>query len=226
MGNVVQKILECDLFLFDMDGLLVDTEPVHYKAYQKMCSDRGFVLPWSFTEYCHLAHRGAHLLERGIYETFPDLKAQEPNWKILYREKQTACLDILGRDGVNLMPGVERMLQTFPLKNKRSCVVTHSSAQLAQAICQALPILRTIPYWVTREQYSSPKPHPDAYLTAARLYGKPGDRMLGFEDSFRGYSALEAAQIPAVVVSSILPAEIQNDLKCKSVFVFNSFLDF
>lgn len=221
--NIVEKIQECDLFLFDLDGLLVDTEKVHYQAYKKMCLDRGFVLSWDFSTYCHFAHRGSDLLEKGIYEMFPHLKEIEPNWKVLHQEKQKAFLDIVAQDGVDLMPGVEDMLNMFPLKTKRSCVVTHSSSELAQAICQKLPILQTIPYWVTREQYLAPKPHPDAYLSAVRLYGKDGDKVLGFEDSYRGYLSLESACIPAVVVSSILSFEVLREFEKKQIAYFRSF---
>ncbi len=225
MEHIAQKILSTDLFLFDLDGLLVDTELVHYQAYQKMCLDRGFILPWNFSAYCHLAHRGSDLLERGIYEEFPQLKALQPDWKVLHGEKQRAFLQIVEERGVDLMPGVERILQIFPLHSRRSCVVTHSNSELTRAICKKLPILQTIPYWVTREQYSSPKPHPDAYLSAIRLYGKAGDKMLGFEDSFRGYLALEAVNIPAIVVSSILSSEVKSDLQKKNVFFYQSFLE-
>ncbi len=248
MENVMQKIQESDLLLFDMDGLLVDTERVHYRAYQKMCLSRGFALPWDFstychfahrgsefhrslfledqTLYCHFAHRGSDLLEKGIYEILPDLKVQEPHWKVLHQEKQEKFLEIVAEEGVDLMLGVELMLQVFPLKEKRSCVVTHSSEALARAIYQKLPILRNIPFWVTREQYTSPKPAPDAYLTAIRLYGKPGDKIVGFEDSLRGYLALESANVPAVVISSILSLEVRNDLQRKQVYYFSSFNDF
>ncbi len=225
LENIVQKIQECDLFLFDLDGLLVDTEPVHYQAYQKMCLARGFSLTWDYAAYCDLAHKGSDLLEKGVYETFPDLKAQEPNWRVLHQEKQMAFLEIVADEGVSLMPGVEQMLQKFPLQSKRSCVVTHSSSQLTQALCRKLPILQTIPYWVTREQYSSAKPHPDAYLLAMRLYGKEGDKILGFEDSFRGYLALQAAGIPSVVISSILSSEFLKELDQKQVSYYNSFQD-
>jgi HAD superfamily hydrolase (TIGR01509 family) len=226
MQNIFQKILETDLLLFDLDGLLVDTESVHHQAYQKMCLDRGYSLPWDFKTYCRFAHIGSDLLEKEIYKEFPHLKVQEPNWKILHTEKQKAFLEIIQQKGVHLMPGVEKMLQAFPLQSKRSCIVTHSSLKLTRAILQQLPILQTIPHFVTREQYSSPKPHPDAYLTAIRLYGKIGDTMLGFEDSVRGCLALKAASIPAIVISSILSPEDRKDLEKQDVVVYGSFQDF
>ncbi|MBS0655353.1 MAG: HAD hydrolase-like protein, partial [Verrucomicrobia bacterium] len=43
------------LFLFDLDGLLVNTEETHYRAYARMCRDRGFTLPWDFPAYFRIA---------------------------------------------------------------------------------------------------------------------------------------------------------------------------
>ena len=88
-------INEFDLFLFDLDGLLVDTEYLHYQSYQKMCLDRGFVLPWDFVGYCSMAHTGSDLFQKEVYKVFPNLYEQEPNWTVLHQEKQRAFLDNL-----------------------------------------------------------------------------------------------------------------------------------
>ncbi|MGD0665742.1 MAG: HAD hydrolase-like protein, partial [Rhabdochlamydiaceae bacterium] len=40
-----------DLFLFDFDGLLVDTEELHFKAYQMLCQGRGYKLPWDINRF-------------------------------------------------------------------------------------------------------------------------------------------------------------------------------
>src|SRR3990172_6839619 len=45
-------IYQFQLFLFDFDGLLVNTEDLHFAAYQKMCCDRGFELKWDFERFC------------------------------------------------------------------------------------------------------------------------------------------------------------------------------
>ena len=216
-------IHEYDLFLFDFDGLLVHTEPLHFRAYQKMCLDRGFILPWDFETYCKVAHAGSDCLRLEIYKLFPALYEKESDWSVLYQEKKQAFLTILSEGNLQLLPGVEKMLQLLDLHQIRRCVVTHSLAELTNNIREQIPILQTIPYWVTRENYEKPKPCPDPYLEAVRLYGKPGDRIIGFEDTVRGWKSLDAALIRGVVVSSILSVEFREYLSAKGVSQYQSF---
>lgn len=44
-------VSEYDLLMFDFDGLLADTEHIHYRAYCKMCNNRGITINWSFAKY-------------------------------------------------------------------------------------------------------------------------------------------------------------------------------
>ena len=67
------------LFLFDFDGLLVDTEYLHYEAYLEMCSRRGFLLPWNFSRYSQAAHHHPLALRDQIYAEFPGLISTRAN---------------------------------------------------------------------------------------------------------------------------------------------------
>jgi beta-phosphoglucomutase len=223
MSNFVQWIQEVDLFLFDCDGLLVDTEYLHYQAYKKMCSDRGFILTWDFLTYCSMAHMGADLFQKKLYNFFPALYKQEPNWAVLHQEKQRAILDILSREGVSLMPGVKRVLEFLQSHGARCVVVTHSPSELTDAIKKHHPVLQAIPHWVTREDYDKPKPAPDSYLKAIELYAKQKDRVLGFEDTIRGWRALKLASVQAVVVSSVLTEEMKKELQEEGAEQYASF---
>src|SRR3990167_7156479 len=95
-------IHDFQLFLFDFDGLLVDTEPLHYQSYVTMMSSHGYLLNWSFSYYTELAHINATALREGLYAEFPDL---EPNWQRLYEEKKDIYLELLSSQPVKLMPG-------------------------------------------------------------------------------------------------------------------------
>jgi beta-phosphoglucomutase len=211
--------------LFDFDGLLVNTEYLHYQAYQKMCIDRGFTLHWDFKTYCSLAHMGSECLKKGVKEILPELYQNDAHWLELYQEKKEAFLHIVAQGQVELMPGVEALLKELNQRGVTHCVVTHSSSKLTDAIRAHLPALNTIPHWVTRECYDQPKPKPDGYLEAIRLYSKRGDRILGFEDTVRGWRALQAASVEAVVVSKMLTTEMQKILADSHVTIYQSFED-
>ncbi len=211
------------LIFFDLDGLLVNTEDLHFQAYQKMCRDRGFILPWDFKTYCHIAHGSSEGLKEEIYKEFPGLYAKEPDWPVLYAEKKKAYLWVLGKGKIALMPGVDKVLEFVKSFSIRSCVVTNSAKELTDAICKKLPALQSLPNWVTREDYQSSKPSPDAYLEAMKRHAKLGDKIIGFEDTVRGWRALHLAGVEGVVISSCLHDSFQKELNQNEVTQLSSF---
>ncbi|MEN9654481.1 MAG: hypothetical protein RL235_593, partial [Chlamydiota bacterium] len=156
----MQWIHRFQLFLFDFDGLLVNTEHLHYQAYCNMLSAEGFRLELSFQAYCQAAHASSTALREAIYASCPGLS---PDWDRLYREKKRAYLELLGAGKVELMPGVEPLLKALAEANIRRVVVTHSPREQITLIRRQHTIFQTLPYWLTREDYDLPKPHPDGY---------------------------------------------------------------
>jgi HAD superfamily hydrolase (TIGR01509 family) len=199
----MEWIHQFQFFLFDMDGLLVNTEELHFLAYKKMCLDRGFVLDWSFARYCQAAHYSSDALRDQIYAHLPSLYTQEPNWNVLYAEKRQNMLHSLQEGAVQLMPGVSELLTTLKQAAVPCCVVTHSPSLLVSTIRIQQPLLDSIPFWVTREDYGLAKPHPEGYLKAIQKYIKKGERIVGFEDTPRGMQALMQTPVQAVMVSQI-----------------------
>ncbi|MBS0621777.1 MAG: HAD family phosphatase [Verrucomicrobia bacterium] len=184
------------LFLFDFDGLLVDTERLHMEAYKLLCRKYGYELPWSFAEYQVIAHGSAHGLQQALSEKLGG------RWEDRYVEKRTLYRQLLEKGEVTLMPGAAALLQTLAARNIKRAVVTHSPKEHLQMVRARLPILNTIPHWIGREDYVYPKPSPECYLKAIRLFAAPGELVIGFEDSARGLQALQGTSAQPVFVGS------------------------
>ena len=189
------------LFLFDFDGILVDTEELHYQAYLKICADRGFELPWDRATYMSYALYSATGVKEGVYGALPQLERQEPSWDVLYQEKKRAYFQLLQDEAVSLMPGVESLLTALENSGIKRCVVTHSPSEQIQLIRKQNPVLDSIPHWITREHYSQPKPSPECYQKAISCHKTTNDRVIGFEDSPRGLKALLGTDADAVFVT-------------------------
>jgi HAD superfamily hydrolase (TIGR01509 family) len=188
-------VTKFDLFLFDFDGLLVNTEALHLKAYQKMCEERGFELDWDLNYFFRHAHVDAFALRREIGRVHPKLFEQEPEWNVLYAEKKAIYQELLEEGELELMPGVELLLLALQEKDRNRCVATNSAKIQVEKIKEKIPVLKTIPLWITREDYTEPKPSPECYLLAQKKLKKPGDKTIGFEDSLRGYEALSQSGV-------------------------------
>lgn len=195
----MQSIFEYDLFLFDFDGLLVDTEKLHYKAYQKAAEAKGEDLLLSFTDFQRLAHLSSDAWKRALLEKIPFL---EESWQTFYQEKKNIYCNLLFKEKIDLMPGVEEFLKALKEKDLPCCVVTHSTSSMVEPIREKSDVLKSIPYWITREDYEKPKPDPECYLKAIEKYAPPEGKVIGFEDSFKGFSALNKTGVTAVLVCS------------------------
>ncbi len=191
-------IRQFQFVLFDLDGLLVNTEHLHYQAYLNVMARRGYAIDWTFGQFCEVAHLSATALREALCSQYPDL---EPQWEAVYNEKKRAYHDLLAAGKVELMPGVEPLLHELAKIGMRRCVVTHSDLEQVQLIRAQLPLLNTIPHWITREDYTKPKPDPECYLRAIALYAHTGDRVVGFEDSLRGLQALQQTPAQPVLIS-------------------------
>lgn len=209
----MQWIHNFQLFLFDFDGLLVNTEEIHFKAYQQMCASFGFKLDWNFDTYCQAAHYDSTLLRDRIYASLPELQKQEPNWDALYAVKKKAVLDLVTAGAVHLMPGVDSLLKALHNAHIKRCVVTHSPDNLVKAIRSQNPILESIPQWITREDYTHPKPDPECYNVAITRLAGPQDQVIGFEDSPRGMRALLGSRATPILICTARYPEIPGFLQ-------------
>ena len=215
---------EFGLFLFDLDGLLVNTENIHYQAYIDMLKRRGFRLDWSFLKFCEVAHFDDQSLKEGVYAIFDDLFDQEPNWEVLRREKNIIYIDLLKSSKIDLMKGVEKLLLELQKQNKKMVVVTNSSKEMTDMIKAKQNMLQNIKHWITREDYILPKPNPDGYLHAISLFKEKDDKIIGFEDSLRGLKALVQTPAQAVFIGDFFNPKTEAFLT-KEVLRFQSFED-
>jgi beta-phosphoglucomutase len=215
------RVLDYQLFLFDFDGLLVNTEEIHYLAYKKMLEDNGFSFPWNFERYCQAAHYHPDALRLQIYEELPALKEKEPNWQVLYSQKREWMVKLVKNGAVELMPGAGKLLNTLAKANLKRCVVTHSPDELVMAIRNQNPVLNTIPYWITREDYTHPKPDPECYLKAIDRYAEKDDQIIAFEDTPRGIWALLKTRAKPILICKVNYPEIEG-FKEKGVEHFES----
>ena len=186
------------LVLFDFDGLLVDTEKLHYLAYQEALQKWGCPLDINFETYISLAHHESGKgLKDYIERTFPTLSGK---WSEVRGDKLIIYSHLV-QTNIELMPFVSVLLISLTEKNIPSCVVTNSLKKDVDAIKSHHPTLNLIPHWITRENYEKPKPQPDGYLTALKLFPEiaPSDA-LGLEDTLKGIHALQAASIPAILI--------------------------
>lgn len=227
--NPMKKKLEAqwldafDVILFDLDGLLIDTEKLHFKAYCQAFREMGYVLNWSFSFYCQKALLNTNSLRDSIFELFPSIQQNYSVWEEIRKQKTMNYLQIIQSEEIEFLPGVEELIQVINEREIECCVVTNSLERETALIRKRLPQLDMIPLWVTRESYAKPKPFSDCYKAALKFFANKNiNRMLGFEDSIRGIAALESAGIPHILICPSSHLSSKDKVRVKN-FYFESF---
>jgi len=177
--------------IFDLDGLLIDSEALHHAAYSEVLA--GFGVSVSRATYT------AEWIAKGSGADYAVRTFDLPiTPQALKAQKEVLYLAML-KERVTLMPGareaVERMAASFPI-----ALATNSNAESVGHVLDRLGLSARFSAVVTREQYERAKPAPDAFLAAARAIGTAPAKCLVVEDSQRGLGAAHAAGIPCVVV--------------------------
>jgi HAD superfamily hydrolase (TIGR01509 family) len=185
--------------VFDMDGLLVDTEVVVRAACVRAAERCGRVLPHAVyaqtigrsdvaTEALWRAHFGAD---------FPF---------DLYRATEAEEIAAAFAGGVALKRGALDLLDALDALALPFALATSSSIVSARRHLSEHGVLNRFRAVVAREDVSDHKPHPAPYREAARRLGVPPERCLALEDSHNGVRAAHAAGMMTVMVPDLLEA--------------------
>jgi len=133
-------------------------------------------------------------------------------------------IDLLDKGDVQLMPGVAELLTELAKADIKRCVVTHSPDELVSKIRKQHAVLESIPFWITRHDYVHPKPSSECYLKAIDTFASENDKIVGFEDTPRGLTALMGTRAKPVIVCNVDYPEIDDFIK-KGALHFASFND-
>ncbi|MBM3201147.1 MAG: HAD family phosphatase [Chlamydiae bacterium] len=199
VSNISDLTLHYELLCFDFDGLLVNTEELHFLAYKKMLATYACHLPWDFATYCTYAHANRYALRDAVFAMFSHLSTYD--WDMLREEKQRFYEQMIIDGSIQLMPGVQELLTFLLTSSLKYCVVTNSPNNHLEIIKEKIPLLQTIDLWIGRDNYRNPKPHPDPYLSAIQAFAfVPLNKVIAFEDSLKGAQSALKANLQVIFV--------------------------
>ncbi|MEU8246512.1 HAD family phosphatase [Nonomuraea sp. NPDC048916] len=184
---------------FDMDGLLVDTEKVWLEIETVVMGRLGG--EWTPEHQVHLVGGS---MERTVgYMLAVSGSSVAPE---TLREWMVEGMVERLSDGVRLMPGAAELLDALRDDGVPVALVTSSLREIADAVLKDVGRDR-FDLIVTADDVTRTKPHPEPYLTAARLLDVPPVRCVVLEDSPNGVAAATAAGCAVVAVPGLLPID-------------------
>ncbi len=183
------------MVLFDLDGLLVDSEPLHCRAYQQIFSKYGI----SITDeeyYLELSTRGTAMSE--ICRRFgnPDADPQA-----IIDEKIEVYLELVNRE-LRLMPGSDEVVRML---GKEFTVVLASASRrvFVDSILKKFGLEKEFRRIFTGSEVSKRKPDPEIYIYASEQMGIKPESCVVLEDAEKGVLAAHAAGMRCIAIPNV-----------------------
>lgn len=184
--------------IFDMDGLLVDTEVFWQKAEIQVFANLGVGLTVKDCE------RVMGLRCDEAVATFLQMYSLPFEPGPLVSEIESSVIDMVAKEP-RILPGVGKSIELFQKLGFSLAVCSSSSLRVIEGVLRASGLSKSLKTLVSAEHESYGKPHPAVYLTALKRLGISHNEALVFEDSIFGIIAAKAARIPVVGVPNVLP---------------------
>jgi beta-phosphoglucomutase-like phosphatase (HAD superfamily) len=187
--------------IFDMDGVLVDSEPHHHAAWHRLCLEEGISLT--------VAEVAERTLGRPVRESLPTLLGRSldsDEHERLVRRKAVIYAEVSGGT-VREVRGAVAFVRTLAGFGVRCGLATSAMPERVGPILEALRLTELLRVQVTGRDVQRGKPDPEVYLaTAERLRAAPGACVV-FEDAPVGIEAARRAGMRVVGVATTCHAE-------------------
>lgn len=180
-----------EAFLFDLDGVIVDSAQAHLDSYRVALRTGGFRFTQGAQE---LVRAGASRVD-----VLDALDVPPSHREALLRSKAAAFTSLLEEGAVRLLPGVVPILKELAGHGLPLALVSNSRE--AQSVVRALHVGWAFETVVGGNDARA-KPAPEPYLVAAERLGVPVERCVAVEDTAMGAEAAQAAGAFVVVVGS------------------------
>ncbi|TDP57608.1 HAD family hydrolase [Flavobacterium dankookense] len=206
--------------IFDMDGVIVDTEPVHHYAYNQHFKQLNIIV--SPEMYASFTGNST----KNIYERLKEAYNLEDDVPTLVEIKRNLFNDAFdNKEDLYLLDGVEDLIKDL-YSNGMQLVLASSSANVTiERIFNRFNLHQYFTHKVSGEDFPKSKPHPAIFLKAAELAQTPVENCIVIEDSTNGIQAAKSAEIYCIGYDSF-HSKMQDYSKADRVISHFNELDF
>jgi beta-phosphoglucomutase-like phosphatase (HAD superfamily) len=193
-GRTKKSVSSIKAVIFDMDGVLIDSEPLWREAEMAVFRQVGLRL----TESMCLETMGLRVDE------LVDYWYQRHPWKNFAASalEENIINAVIERIFLKGEPkeGIDAAIAYFKNKKLKIALASSSPYRIIHAVIERLKISEKFDYIYSAEEEEYGKPHPGVYLTTARKLGMISTECLAIEDSFNGVLAAKAARMKCIAI--------------------------
>jgi beta-phosphoglucomutase family hydrolase len=179
--------------VFDMDGVLLDSEPLHDLATVEVLAERG--VAWT-------PQRNGAFIGLTTFESFTAICARLslPHDPRELEARYTACVLQILRARAAPLPGVPDVLRALRERGLRLALASSSCPEVIDVTLDALGVRHLFDVVVSGTEVPHGKPAPDVFLEAAKRLGVPPAACIVIEDSERGVQGAHAAGMRSIAI--------------------------
>lgn len=185
--------------LFDMDGVIIDSESYNYALDRDAFSLQGLTLDWD--TFRHVIGTN----EASIRSFYESRYGKAFDFDRLRRDTDRLFFDYIEKNGVSPKPGALAALRWLKEQGFKLCLATSSDYADARFLMERIGVWELFDVVVTGDRVGPSKPAPDIYLAAAAALGLAPEECLAVEDSYAGVKSAAAAHCQTVMVPDLLP---------------------
>jgi HAD superfamily hydrolase (TIGR01509 family) len=185
--------------IFDMDGLMFDTERVARSAWERAMADWGYVIPDAL--YLTVVGRTAQSAQAIFQQAWgPHLPIEA-----IYYRKEQYLEDTLTQDGLPFKPGLVELLEQLERWRIPKAVASSTARNVVLRRLTRAEVTQRFAAIVGGDDVTRSKPAPDLFLAAARQLHVPAEECVVLEDADAGVQAASAAGMTSVMVPDLKP---------------------
>lgn len=190
MKDLTSLLAGKQLLIFDFDGTIADTSPLHAEAFKQVLSPLGISV-----DYATIAGlKTLDAIRKCVADAGSTCSAEQE--QELVSTKQRAVRQMISME-LSALPGVDEFLSWARRRYKLSIASSGSRATVALAL-QKLGYTSWFEPLICAEDVRNAKPDPEPFLTVLKMTGVKADSALVFEDSSAGFSAAQSAGLALV----------------------------
>ena len=180
--------------IFDMDGLLIDTETISFNCFKKVFSDHGYSMNREY--YTSLIGRNT----KGIKEAILKEYGEDFKFDDIYSKKVKAMTDYVESNGVLLKKGALELIEYLDKNKYKIIVATSTKRERAEKLLTMVKIKDYFQEIICGDEVINSKPNPEIFLKAAKKLGVEPEACVVLEDSAVGIEAAHKAGMKGINV--------------------------
>ncbi|KJY82732.1 CbbY [Vibrio galatheae] len=182
--------------IFDMDGLLLDTERVCMRVFKQACENVN--LPFYEDNYLSIIGKNSAGIEKVFRKTYgDDLEKLQTEWRKNYDA-------IVKHQAIPVKHGVIELLEWLKAHNIPTAVATSTHREVALIKLELAGLSQYFDSFTCGCEVKNGKPDPEIYLLAAERLGVPAEQCLAFEDSNNGVRSATAAKMTTFQIPDLV----------------------